>query len=146
QVLWANNDFVIIDFEGEPTRSLRQRRQKESPLKDVAGMLRSFHYVAYAGLFKASADRPADFQKLEPAALFWMRWTAASFLKAYRERIAGAGCAPEDPAEFQALLDLFLLEKALYEALYELNNRPAWMAIPLAGLLALLPEPSAAKV
>ena len=145
QVLWANNDFVILDFEGEPARSLRDRRARQSPLKDVAGMLRSFHYAAYAGLFKAAADRPSDFEKMEPAARLWVDWAASHFLKAYRETIDGVGCVPQNPAEFQALLNLFLLEKALYEVVYELDHRPNWLGIPLEGVLSLLQEPSAAE-
>ena len=107
-------------------------------------MLRSFHYAGYAGLFKAVADRPADFEKLEPAAIVWVSCAASAFLKAYRESIAGALCAPEDAAEFRSLLDVFLLEKALYEVQYELDNRPQWLAIPLEGVLSLLSEPASA--
>lgn len=142
QVLWADNDFYIIDFEGEPARTLAERRAKQSPLKDVAGMLRSFHYAAYAGLYKAAADRPADVQRLEPAAQFWNSWTVTTFLKEYRQ-VAGDSFLPKKDVDFKALLDLFLLDKMLYEILYELNNRPAWVGIPIKGLLAALdPTPT----
>jgi maltose alpha-D-glucosyltransferase / alpha-amylase len=106
-------------------------------------MLRSFHYAAYAGLYKATAERPADVVKMEPAAKFWYRWSALAFLKDYRENVRGQGLVPETDAAFEAALRPFLIEKALYETLYELNNRPAWITIPIEGLLGLLPSPTA---
>jgi maltose alpha-D-glucosyltransferase/alpha-amylase len=136
QVLWVENDFVILDFEGEPTRSVEQRRAKQSPLKDVAGMLRSFHYAAYAGLFAFTRDRPDDFGRLEPWAALWYQWASAAFLAAYCETVGGAGLLPAEPEAFAALLDAFMLEKAFYELAYELNNRPDWVRIPLSGIEA----------
>src|SRR5437588_321441 len=97
QVLWVDNDFVILDFEGEPTRTVDERRARQSPLKDVAGMLRSFDYAAFAGLFAFTHDRPDDFPRLEPWARLWQQWTSAAFLRAYRSTAAGAPCLPEDP-------------------------------------------------
>ncbi len=138
QVLRAGNDFVILDFEGEPARPLEERRRKQSPLRDVAGMLRSFDYGAYAGLFRFTNDRPQDFDRLEPWAALWQAWTSAAFLRAYRDTAAGAPFLPTDPGQLDALLDFFLLDKAFYELLYELNNRPDWVRIPLRGILALL--------
>jgi maltose alpha-D-glucosyltransferase / alpha-amylase len=138
QVLWTKNDFVLLDFEGEPARSLAERRRKQSPLKDVAGMIRSFHYAAYAGLFKAAAERPAEVVRLEPAARFWYAWSVSAFLAEYRKATAGAAFLPEDPAAWEGLLDFFLVDKALYEVQYELNNRPAWIPIPLEGLSMFL--------
>jgi maltose alpha-D-glucosyltransferase/alpha-amylase len=140
QVLWVDNDFVILDFEGEPTRSVDARRRQQSPLKDVAGMLRSFDYAAYAGLFAITGDRPADFQRLEPWARLWQQWTSAAFLRAYRASAAGAPFLPAQQESFAALLDTFLLDKALYELIYELNNRPDWVRIPLRGILGLLDD------
>jgi maltose alpha-D-glucosyltransferase/alpha-amylase len=138
QVLWVDNDFVILDFEGEPTRSVEERRAKQSPLKDVAGMLRSFHYAAYAGLFVFTRDRPDDFPRLEPWAELWQQWTSALFLRAYLATAAGVPFLPADPGQLAALLDFFMLDKAFYELLYELNNRPDWVRIPLRGILSLL--------
>jgi maltose alpha-D-glucosyltransferase/alpha-amylase len=136
QVLWADGDFVILDFEGEPTRTVEERRAKQSPLKDVAGMLRSFDYAAYASLFAFTKDRPDDFGRLAPSAERWRQAVSDAFLSAYR---ATAGdLLPADPAQAEALLDGFLLAKAFYELLYELNNRPDWVGIPLRGILALL--------
>ncbi len=136
QVLWVDNDFVILDFEGEPTRGVEERRARQSPLKDVAGMLRSFHYAAYAGLFAFARDRPDNFGRLEPWAVLWFQWAAAAFLRGYRTTAGSARFLP--PAEgFAVLLDTFLLDKALYELMYELNNRPDWVRIPLRGILDL---------
>jgi maltose alpha-D-glucosyltransferase/alpha-amylase len=138
QVLWVENDFYLIDFEGEPTRTVDERRAKQSPLKDVAGMLRSYDYAAYASLFAFTANAPEDFARLEPWAEMWRRWVSAAFLSAYRRTAAGAGLLPADPGQFAALLDGFTLAKAFYELVYELNNRPDWVRIPLRGILALL--------
>jgi maltose alpha-D-glucosyltransferase / alpha-amylase len=137
QVLWADGDFVLLDFEGEPTRTVEERRAKQSPLKDVAGMLRSFDYAAYAGLFAFTKDRPADFERLAPSAERWRQGVSDVFLRAYRAA-AGAGFLPAAEGQFQALLGAFLLAKAFYELVYELNNRPDWVRIPLRGILALM--------
>jgi maltose alpha-D-glucosyltransferase/alpha-amylase len=138
QVLWAEGDFYIIDFEGEPTRPLEDRRMKESPLKDVAGMLRSFSYAAYAGLFSHTAARKSQFERLERWAWVWQNWTSASFLKGYLGSIQAAAVLPAAPAQQRTVLDLFLLDKALYELQYELNNRPDWLRIPIRGMEDLL--------
>jgi maltose alpha-D-glucosyltransferase/alpha-amylase len=135
QVLWADGDYVIIDFEGEPTRTVEERRAKFSPVRDVAGMLRSYHYAAYAGLFAYTKDRPADFDRLRPWADVWFQWVSAAFLRSYLEAASDAAFVPRDPKEFAALLDAFTLAKALYELVYELNNRPDWVRIPLGGVL-----------
>jgi maltose alpha-D-glucosyltransferase / alpha-amylase len=138
QVLWVEGDFYILDFEGEPTRPLEERRMKESPLKDVAGMLRSFSYAAYAGLFSHTAARKSQFDRLERWARVWQNWTSASFLKGYLGSIQAAAVLPAAPAQQRTLLDLFLLDKALYELQYELNNRPDWLRIPIRGMEDLL--------
>ena len=138
QVLCVGGDFVVIDFEGEPTRTVEERRAKCSPVRDVAGMLRSYHYAAYAGLFAAIKDDPAAAARLEPWAEVWHRWVSAAFL---REYLAAAGDAPFVPRradDFARLLDGYTLAKALYELVYELNNRPDWVRIPLNGVAALL--------
>ncbi|MGB7754342.1 MAG: hypothetical protein WCF88_22505, partial [Candidatus Acidiferrales bacterium] len=137
QVLRVKTDFVILDFEGEPARPLEYRRSKQCPLKDVAGMLRSFSYAAYASLNNYSARHSEDLTRLEPWAQLWERSAAAAFLRAYRETAQGAEFAPADTSDFHELLDVFLLDKALYEVLYELNARPAWVRIPLMGIMSL---------
>jgi maltose alpha-D-glucosyltransferase/alpha-amylase len=138
QVLWAEGDYYIFDFEGEPARPLTQRREKQSPLKDVAGMVRSFSYAAYAGLFAHAATRPGEFQRLEPWARIWQTWASAAFLRAYFATADRALFVPAAPSQRDALLALFVLSKALYELNYELNNRPDWVRIPLWGILELL--------
>jgi maltose alpha-D-glucosyltransferase/alpha-amylase len=138
QVLWSESDFYLLDFEGEPARALEARREKESPLKDVAGMLRSFGYAAYAALYAHNLGSWADYERLEPWARIWEQWAGASFLKGYLTVAGHAPFLPADPVQRATLLDLFLLDKALYELNYELNNRPDWVRIPLRGLAELL--------
>ena len=139
QVLYTGRDFVIIDFEGEPARPLSERRIKRSALRDVAGMLRSFHYASYAALFgQVPGVRPEDFPALEPWAHFWYTWVSVAFLKAYLAIGKDEAFLPKDPIEIQVLLDAYLLAKAVYELGYELNNRPDWLKVPLRGLLQLV--------
>src|SRR5579863_10435378 len=138
QVLRTRNDFVVIDFEGEPARPLAQRRAKCSPLKDVAGMLRSFSYAAHATLMTYTTRHPEDFATLEPWAQLWERTVSTEFLSAYREIAITGNFLPAMEEDFRRLLDVCLFEKATYELMYELNNRPAWVRIPLAGILGLV--------
>jgi maltose alpha-D-glucosyltransferase/alpha-amylase len=138
QVLWTGRDVVFIDFEGEPARALGQRRLKRSPLRDVAGMLRSFHYAAYAGLFQECGRDDSTGGRAEGWVQAWRAAVSAAFLRGYRDAVAGAGFVPQDDAEFGRLLRLFLLEKSVYEIGYELDNRPDWVAIPAHGLDELL--------
>jgi maltose alpha-D-glucosyltransferase/alpha-amylase len=137
QVLRVKTDFVILDFEGEPARPLAYRRSKQCPLKDVAGMLRSFSYAAYGTLINYTARRPEDFARLEPWTQLWERFVAAEFLRAYRNTARGAQFLPANSIDFRKLLDVFLLDKALYEILYELNSRPGWVRIPMLGMMSL---------
>jgi maltose alpha-D-glucosyltransferase / alpha-amylase len=138
QVLWVDNDYVILDFEGEPTRTVAERRGKFSPVRDVAGMLRSYHYAAFAGLFAFTRDRPDDLARLAPWAEMWHQWTSAALLREYLAEAGDAPFLPKDFVEFSGLLDAFVLAKALYELAYELNNRPDWVRIPLSGVTRLL--------
>ena len=127
-------DFLIIDFEGEPARSLDERRRKQSPLRDVAGMLRSFSYAARTGLQSAITANPAQAANLEAWTTAWEDAVTTAFLDHYRSTLATNPLLPPPSAQgIQALL----LEKASYELLYELNNRPTWLVIPLTGLLAI---------
>jgi maltose alpha-D-glucosyltransferase/alpha-amylase len=140
QVLFTGSDFVIIDFEGEPARPLAERRKKRSPLQDVAGMLRSFHYAAYAPLLHDNGKKlPHEpLQDLGNWAQYWQRWVSATFLKTYLEVSSNSNFIPKDREELALLLDLYLLDKAVYELGYELNNRPSWVRIPLDGISQLL--------
>ena len=135
QVLVTRNDFVIIDFEGEPGHSLEQRCAKHSPLRDVAGMLRSFSYVQQSALRKV-AHVDAEAAKLAPLARAWEVQTRAAFLAAYDAAVRGSKIyGPDALQAASGLLGLFELEKALYELSYELGNRPNWAGIPLQGIL-----------
>jgi maltose alpha-D-glucosyltransferase/alpha-amylase len=137
QVLVVRNDFVIIDFEGEPTRTMEERAEKQSPLKDVAGMLRSFDYAMHAAVFKFIAERPDARQAVESAAKQWQMQAAKAFLDGYEEVARAEGLASARGEE-NGLLELFVLEKAVYELKYEVDNRPDWVRIPLNGLLDTL--------
>jgi maltose alpha-D-glucosyltransferase/alpha-amylase len=141
QVLHTERDFMIIDFEGEPARPITERKIKRSPLRDVAGMLRSFHYVIYSavlGLAERGLVRAEEIPEFEPWVEFWHRWAGAIFLSGYLGTCKGAGFLPETEKELEVLLDVFLLEKAVYELGYELNNRPDWVRIPIKGIYGLL--------
>ena len=136
QVLLAQNDVAIIDFEGEPARTLAERRAKSSPLRDVAGMLRSFDYAAMTVLARQrqsfGSERGAE--RVEA----WRQSVMRDFQTAYAQYSVGVTSLPADTAARKVLLDFFLLHKAVYEAGYELGNRPAWIGIPLKGILELL--------
>ena len=138
QLLRARSDYIILDFEGEPARSLAERRAKQSPLRDVAGMLRSFSYAAYSALDHFTQRHSGTARSLEPWAQLWQNAVSTEFLTAWRITIGANPHLTPQPLQAQCLLNAYLLEKALYELLYELNNRPAWVRIPLAGILALL--------
>jgi 1,4-alpha-glucan branching enzyme len=138
QVLWTGTDFVLIDFEGEPARPLAERRAKDSPLRDVAGMIRSFHYAAHQGLATFLARHPeASRGRAEGWAALWHAWVTATYLRAYLEVARHGTAIPQAPDELRDLLDLYVMEKAVYELSYELNNRPEWVALPLEGIAAL---------
>ena len=142
QVLCSEDDFYILDFEGEPARSVEERREKRSPIKDVVGMLRSFDYAAHAALFEYAKAHPDDLARLEPWARTWRDWTSAAFWRAYRDSSGHAPYLPTDADSLALLLEAYTLDKILYELLYELNNRPDWVGIPLQGIAALI-EPGA---
>ena len=143
QVLRTGDDFVLLDFEGEPAKPLAERVRKASPLKDVVGMLRSFDYAAFAALFAFAGDRPEVFDRLVPWAKAWRTWVSSAFLKEYLATAGDAPFIPRDRSHVGRLLDALTLDKALYELLYELNNRPDWVRIPLQGVAALLaPAPA----
>ncbi|MFS8065939.1 MAG: putative maltokinase, partial [Byssovorax sp.] len=137
QVLWTGEDFVIIDFGGEPGRPLSHRRFKRCPLRDVAGMIRSFDYAVAAAL-RSGRPRQEDLAALEPWTQVWTARVSAEFLGGYLEKASGASFVPRSAEDVSTLLDFYLLEKCIYEVAYELNNRPDWLDIPTRGLFALL--------
>lgn len=144
QVLCSGADFMIIDFEGEPARSLASRRMKHPAILDLAGMVRSFHYVPFAFLEGKRADIAVASHSVPPQsamwAAFWSDWASAAFLKTYLGIAAGARFWPQEEADVRLLFDVYLVEKAMYELEYELNNRPDWAEIPLHGLVELLEQ------
>jgi maltokinase len=127
QTMLSPRGWVVLDFEGEPARPLPERRLKRSPLRDVAGMLRSFSYVTAGAKLLRGVEAPAD----------WEDRARARFLTGYHSGVDHSLLPPGQQATEQ-LLAVFELEKAVYELRYELNNRPDWAAIPVAGILRLL--------
>lgn len=138
QVLFTGKDFIITDFEGEPARTYSERRLKRSALRDIAGMLRSYHYAAYASLFLDNQIRKEDVNKLMPFVEQWYHYMSQFFMQSYLETVEGRSFVPRDREDLDTLLTTFLLEKAIYELNYELNNRPAWVLIPLRGIKSLV--------
>ncbi len=141
QMLYTGDDFFIIDFEGEPARSLEERRRKRSPLRDVAGMLRSFEYVVFseaARLLQSGLLGSVDLSTMEPWIQFWRMWTSWAFLRGYETVLQGTSILPKNREDMSVLLEAFELEKAVYELGYELNNRPDWIFIPLYGITRLI--------
>ena len=137
QVLYTGKDFIILDFEGEPARPLSERKLKRSSLRDVAGMMRSFQYAAYSALWQP-AMRAEDIPFLERWADFWYRHMGSIFLQSYLTTTAGSIFVPEKPEDLEILLQAYLLDKAVYEVGYELNNRPDWVVIPIRGIKHIL--------
>jgi len=137
QVLFTGKDFVIIDFEGEPARSLTERRIKRSPLRDVAGMLRSFNYAAVTRL-NHDVTRPEDRELLKPWTKFWQLWVSVDYLKGYFAASQAGNFLPSSGLDTELMLETYLLEKAVYELAYELNHRPDWAHVPIEGILQLL--------
>jgi trehalose synthase-fused probable maltokinase len=134
QTMWADGDWVILDFEGEPLRTFAERRRKRSPLRDVAGMLRSFAYAASAASFLRDAEVPDG----------WEAQARAQFLDGYFGTV-DPSLLPPGPAATERLLAVFELEKAVYELRYELDNRPGWVGIPVAGIQRLIEQSAAAS-
>jgi maltose alpha-D-glucosyltransferase/alpha-amylase len=140
QVLYTGHDFVIVDFEGEPTRTLYERRHKRLALKDVAGMLRSFDYASQAALKSDQIDAAA-LPGLRSWGRFWVHCVSAAFLKSYLAAAGTASFVPQAADDLDLQLNTMLLEKALYELRYELNMRPDWVRIPLHGILEVVTPP-----
>ncbi|MBU2529945.1 MAG: putative maltokinase, partial [Elusimicrobia bacterium] len=146
QVLFTGKDFVVVDFEGEPARTLSERRIKRSALRDIAGMLRSFHYAAYGSFILLPNYTQENIELLQPWAELWYSYVGGIFLKSYLETVKGSSFIPSDALEIEKLLKVFIMEKAVYELNYELNNRPDWLFIPIKGIESLLePDISSEK-
>ncbi|MBV9145631.1 MAG: phosphotransferase, partial [Acidobacteria bacterium] len=145
QVLFTGKDFVFIDFEGDPRRSIGERRIKYSPLRDVAGMLRSFHYAAHAALYgkvPGIVPQKESSAQLHVWAGFWYRWVGAAFLHGYLSAPGISSLLNIHGDQLRVLLDAYLLERGMIEVLSDLQNRPEWAKIPIVGILEILgPEP-----
>jgi maltose alpha-D-glucosyltransferase / alpha-amylase len=140
-VLYTGSDFMVANFDGDFSRPMSERRIKRSPIKDVASMIRSFHYVSHAVLFNhvpGIVTSPDVDWRLERWAKAWYRWVSALFLRGYLETAAAGNCLPGTQEEIKAVLDAYILEKGLIEVEYELEHRPDWVRIPLHGLLEQL--------
>ncbi|PHI18267.1 hypothetical protein CEQ90_18965 [Lewinellaceae bacterium SD302] len=140
QVLKTEDDYCIIDFEGEPLLSIPERRRKRPPFKDVAGMVRSFHYAAMGQLLLNDKYSTEQRRQLTNWGEWWFRQVRSSFLNGYMSVVEGASFVPTTNAGREDLLDFFVLEKAIYETAYELNSRPDWLPIPLKGMLFALQD------
>jgi maltose alpha-D-glucosyltransferase/alpha-amylase len=141
QVLFTGNDFVIMDFEGEPERPISERRLKRSALRDVAGMLRSYHYACEKALADATAAGVVPVPRVpevREALDVWYAWVTHAFMSGYFGVAEAGKFVPKAQRDRDLLLGVFVLEKALYELRYELNNRPDWVGIPLRGVLRAL--------
>jgi maltose alpha-D-glucosyltransferase/alpha-amylase len=141
-VLSTGTDFVILDFEGEPARSLSARRLKRSPISDVAGMVRSFHYAVHAAQ-QTQVERglltPENRAGVAQWTSYWRSWISASYVRAYLQTMGNTRLLPARRSELELLLDAYIIDKAVYEMGYELNNRPDWVGIPFEGILQLMP-------
>ena len=137
QVLFTGNDFVLIDFEGEPARPINERRFKRGALRDAMGMVRSFNYATEA-VMRSGRVRPEDVEVLAPWAEAWTAAVSSTFLKAYFEALADTMLVPKGDDVVDLLLEFYEIEKVVYEVEYELNNRPDWLRIPLAGLARII--------
>jgi maltose alpha-D-glucosyltransferase/alpha-amylase len=134
QVMYDGSDYVILDFEGEPESSIKDRKIKHSPLKDVAGMLRSFHYAVSAKLYFSDEALDLSVEKIESAVSNWYQEVTQAYMNSYWQSMEGALVFGVEQSELQFLLQFHLLEKAVYELGYELNARPSWVKIPLRGI------------
>jgi maltose alpha-D-glucosyltransferase / alpha-amylase len=138
QMLIVRDDIFIIDFEGEPRRTLAERRRKAPAARDVAGLIRSIDYSSTAALERALKVAPDEQGKLGAALSEWRDRAAAAFLAGYRETMSNPQLWPAEPQAAERLLNFFLLEKVFYEIEYELAHRPDWLRVPLNGMLRIL--------
>lgn len=140
QVLYNGSDYIILDFEGEPESSISDRKIKHTPLKDVAGMLRSFHYAVSAKLYFSPETKNISDERIDEAAQHWYKVVSETYLRQYFETISTGNLVAADKNEQSFLLQIHLLEKAIYELGYEFNGRPTWVKIPLKGIHQVLNE------
>jgi maltose alpha-D-glucosyltransferase/alpha-amylase len=137
QVLWTGRDYIFLDFEGEPQRPFSERRIKRSPLRDVSGMMRSFHYVIYDRLFAMNLSTEKS-PEMEKWAEIWYSLVSGIYLNTYLDEMSATGLLPASAQDRKVLIETYLLEKAVYELGYELDHRPEWVKIPLRGVLRIV--------
>ena len=145
QILFTGKDFIIVDFEGEPASSFNERRLKCCSLRDVAGMIRSFHYAAYGSLLLNTQIRSEDIKTLLPFIELWFHHASGFFIKSYLKTVNGAPFIPNNNEDIEVLLETFLLQKAIYELNYELNYRLDWIEVPLRGIKSIIEKNRLAK-
>ncbi len=138
RIIFTGKDIAITDFGGDHTRPYSERRIKRSPLRDVAGMVRSFYYAAYEGLILKPQVKSEEAAKLRPYAELWTHHVSGYFLHAYTNTVDGANFIPANKEDLQILLQTFLLEKAVYSLNYELNHRPEYVVVPIRLIMAIL--------
>ena len=146
QVLATGNDYIIIDFEGEPESSISERKIKHSPLKDVAGMIRSYHYAVCAKLFNSEETKDTPPEKLQIVSDRWFKLIKDTYLEAYFGTFGYPHPLFKNNNEINFLLLIYLLEKAVYELGYEISYRPDWVKIPLKGIVDVVREIEKLKV
>jgi maltose alpha-D-glucosyltransferase/alpha-amylase len=137
QILFTGKDVSILHFGGDPSRSFSERRIKRSPLRDVAGIIRSFHYAAHENLL-SNRVRPEDVDKLKPYAPLWTHYMTSFFMQAYLEAVNGASFIPKDNNDLSMLMEIYLLERAIYSLHYELNTRPDWVMVPVRVIKSII--------
>jgi maltose alpha-D-glucosyltransferase/alpha-amylase len=142
KVLLVADDLLITGFEGDASLPISERRRKDSPLRDVATVLRSFDYARATALERAVVGRPDLRERLEPALQEWLRLTTAAFLRGYRAAVKTSRCVPTDEAALRRLLTLFQIQRALRDVRSELDKRPAWVSVPVQALLTLIAQSS----
>ena len=138
QVVFTGKDLALLDFLGDPVRAYSERRLKRSPLRDIAGMIRSIHYVAYEGLLLKNASNQQELRKLEPFAAFWIHYVSGLFMRSYLDTVRGSSFIPKEPGDLKIMLDTYLLEKAVYSLNYELRRRPQWAIVPVRIIKSLI--------
>ena len=131
QVVFTGKDVAILDFHGDPTRSYSERRLKRSPLRDVAGMIRSIHYVAHEGLLLKNASNHEELNKLAAICATMDSLCIGIFMRSYLDTVQGSVFIPKEKADLKMMLDTYLLEKAVYSLNYELRRRPQWVIVPV---------------
>jgi maltose alpha-D-glucosyltransferase/alpha-amylase len=138
QVVFTGKDLAILDFHGDPVRTYSERRLKRSPLRDVAGMIRSIHYVAHEGLLLQNASDQEGVNKLEPFAALWIHYVSCLFIKSYLDTVRDSAFIPKEKEDLKIMLDTYLLEKAVYSLNYELKKRPQWAIVPVRIIKGLI--------